>query len=534
MKTFWAVTLLLISIAVLALRVIAGPDTRGEAVNTIRAEKIKAQMYFLSSDALGGRDSGSREGRIAANYIAADFMRLGLKPVGDNGTYFQNFDLVKARLDKENTSLKSTIHGVEKKYQIDHDFFYFYTEGNRSIDTSGPLEFLGYGIDAPEYGYNDFAGASVRGKIVMTLAREPQASDPESKFKGKWDTIHSYFWLKAEQVRKAGALALLIVEPKTPRRPPRVASAPTDVEAGPWPQDALAERLWDIPIFTITPEVANQLLAPSGKTIDSLQDAIDRSLKPKSFEIADVTVSVRKALKDNRIISTRNVVGLLEGSDPKLKDEAAVVSAHYDHVGTQGGRIFHGADDNASGVIAVMDVAEAFVEGNVRPKRSILFIAYEAEERALLGSAYYLQHPIIPLDKTVANLNMDMIGRDEDSATWNTTADQNRNSVNIVGSLYSPDLRRIIERSNAKIGLNLDFKTDGNDPESWFARSDHFWFATKSVPIVLFNTGEHPDYHTENDTWGRIDYPKMEKIVRLIFLTAEELTESAQRPRFTP
>ena len=340
--------------------------------------------------------------------------------------------------------------------------------------------------------------------------------------------------MKAEQVRKAGALALLIVEPKTRRRPPRVASAPTDAEAGPWPQDALAERLWDIPIFTITPEVANQLLAPSGKTIDSLQDAIDRSLKPQSFEIAGVTVSVRKALKDNRIISTRNVVGLLEGSDPKLKDEAAVVSAHYDHVGTQGGHIFHGADDNASGVIAVMDVAEAFVEGNVRPKRSILFIAYEAEERALLGSAYYVQHPIIPLDKTVANLNMDMIGRDEDSPTWNTTADQNRNSVNIVGSLYSPDLRRIIERSNAKIGLNLDFKTDGNDPESWFARSDHFWFATKSVPMVLFNTGEHPDYHTENDTWNRIDYQKMEKIVRLIFLTAEELTESGQRPRFTP
>jgi hypothetical protein len=335
-------------------------------------------------------------------------------------------------------------------------------------------------------------------------------------------------------VRKAGASALLIVKENTPRRPRRVASAPTDSEAGPWTQDALAGSLWDIPIFVITPEVANELLAASGKTIESLQASIDRTLQPQSFEVADVTVSARKALKDIRVIPTRNVVGLLEGSDPKLKDEAVVVSAHYDHVGTQGGRIYHGADDNASGVIAVMDVAEAFVEGNVRPKRSVLFIAYEAEERALLGSGYYIEHPIVPHQKTVANLNMDMIGRDETSATWNTTADQNGNSVNIVGSLYSPDLRRIIERSNQKIGLKLDFKTDGNDPENWFARSDHFWFATKSVPMVLFNTGEHPDYHTENDTWDRIDYPKMEKIVRLIFLTTEQLTDSGPRPAFTP
>lgn len=534
MKNFWILTLLTLCTAWPAFRMIVETDSQGEALNTIRAEKIKAQMYFLAADALGGRDSGSPEGRIVANYIAADFMRLGLKPAGDNGTYFQNFDLVKARLDKENTWLKSSINSVAKTYQIDHDFFYFYTEGDNSIETTGPLEFLGYGINAREYAYDDFAGVNLHGKIAMTLTREPQATDPNSKFKGKWDTIHSYFWLKAERVREAGAAALLIVNEKTPRRPRRVASAPTDSESGPWPQDALAGQLWDIPVFMITPEVANEFLAPSGKTVDSLQEAIDRSLKPQSFEVGGVTVSVRKTLKDNRIIPTRNVVGLLEGSDPQLKDEVVVISAHYDHVGTQGGRIFHGADDNASGVIAVLDVAEAFIQGNVRPKRSVLFIAYEAEERALLGSAYYIQHPIMPLQKTVANLNMDMIGRDEDSATWGTKADQNRNSVNIVGTLYSPDLRRVIEKSNEKIGLNLDFKTDGNDPESWFARSDHFWFATQSVPMVLFNTGEHPDYHTENDTWDRIDYPKMEKIVRLIFLSAAELTDAGPRPRFTP
>ena len=543
MKTFWMCTLILICTVSLALTVIAGPDTPNtsdapdtpsDAAKTIRTDRIKGQMYFLSADALGGRDSGSPQGRIAANYIAADFMRLGLKPVGDNGTYFQNFDLVKGSLDTENTSLKSSIRGVQRTFQIDHDFFYFYTEGNRSMEASGPLEFLGYGVNAPEYGYNDFAGVDLHGKIAMTLDREPQANDPNSKFKGKWDTIHSYFWLKAEQARKAGATALLMVRGKAERRPTRIPSAPTDEEAGPWPHDALATDLWDLPVFEITPEVADELLAPSGKTVESLTESIDRTLQPQSFQVPDVTVSARKALKNNRVIHTRNVVGLLEGSDPNLKDEAAVVSAHYDHVGTQGGRIFHGADDNASGVIAVMDVAEAFVEGHVKPKRSVLFICYEAEERALLGSGYYIEHPIVPLEKTVANINMDMIGRDESSTTWNTTADQNRDSVNIVGSLYSPDLRKMIETQNQKIGLRLDYKTDKNDPEEWFARSDHFWFATKSVPMVLFNTGEHLDYHTENDTWDKIDYPKMEKIVRLIFLTTVDLTTSPQRPGFTP
>jgi peptidase M28-like protein len=534
MKNFWMAAVALICTAPLALSVFAGPDTPGDAANAIRADRMKAQMFFLAADALGGRDSGSHEGRIAANYIATDFMRLGLKPVGDNGTYFQNFDLVKASLDEENTTLKSSIRGVQKTFQINHDFFYFYTEGNRAMDVTGPLEFMGYGINAPEYGYNDFNGVDLHGKIAMTLDREPQAGDPNSKFKGKWDTIHSYFWLKAERARKAGASALLMVRAKAERRPERIPSAPTDFEAGPWTQDALAGDLWDLPVFEITPEVANQLLAPSGKTVESLQQSIDSTLQPQSFEVADATVSVRKALKNYRVIHTRNVVGLLEGSDPTLKEEAVVVSAHYDHVGTQGGRIFHGADDNASGVIAVMDVAEAFVEGKVKPKRSVLFISYEAEERALLGSGYYIEHPIVPLDKTVANLNMDMIGRDESSTTWKTTAEQNRDSVNIVGSLYSPDLRKIIEKSNQKIGLRLDYKTDGDDPENWFARSDHFWFATKSVPMVLFNTGEHLDYHTENDTWDRIDYPKMERIVRLIFLTTADLTDAGQRPRFTP
>ncbi len=493
---------------------------------------IKAEMFFLASDEMAGRDAASPQAEIAANYVASEFMRLGLRPVGNNSTYFQNFDMVIAWLDREKTSLQAQIGGSKKTYEMGHDFFWTRQSANPTTVTA-PVVFAGYGVNAPEYDYNDFAGVNVRGKVVLALSREPQANDPNSRFKGTFDTVHSYNWYKIEQVRKAGAAGLILINDATPRRKMRVASAPTN-NWRPTPEYALAGSFWDIPVFTVTQEVANQFLALSGKTVASAQQAIDSTGRPSSFEIPDLTVTMVKSFKDSRIAKTHNVVGLLEGSDPKLKDEIVVVSGHYDHVGTVGGRIYHGADDNASGTIGTMEIAKAFVRGGVKPKRSVLFMCYDAEERGLLGAFYYVDHPIFPLEKTVANLNMDMIGRDEESANWPTPPDHNRNQVNVVGTLYDPQLRQAIQNADEQIGLKLDFKTDKIDPEGWFSRSDHFCFAIHGVPMVLFNTGEHPDYHTENDTWDKIDYPKMEKIVRLIFLSTEEVADSAQPPKFTP
>jgi Zn-dependent M28 family amino/carboxypeptidase len=241
---------------------------------------------------------------------------------------------------------------------------------------------------------------------------------------------------------------------------------------------------------------------------------------------------MHRAISERRTVQTRNVVGLIEGSDPKLKDEVVIVTGHYDHTGQKAPFVFHGADDNATACAAVMAIAEALRASPTPPRRSVMFLVFEAEEDFLQGAFHYVDHPIVPLDRTVAVLNMDMIGRDEDSATWNTRAEDNRNGVNLVGTLYSPDLRRVIEAQNRSISLNLDFKTDTDDRETWFTRSDHYPFAIRGIPMVLFNTGEHPDYHTANDTWDRINYPKMEKIVRLVYLTARELASVAERPRF--
>jgi hypothetical protein len=506
------------------------------AVDLIRAEVMKAQMYFLASDDLQGRNAGSHEGHIAADYIASEFMRLGLEPVGDASTYFQNFDTVRATIDPANTTLEMRRGGLEKTYTYGHDFDMRWTpETNNPEQVTAGVFFVGYGISAPEYSYDDLQGVDLHGYIALVLAREPQASDPNSRFKGKWDTLYAYPWDKVERLRRAGAAGILIIEPEKPRRPDRIASAPPDyMQPGVRYSHGLLTGLWDLPVFSVTAQTANELLAGTTNTVETLQTEIDRTYKPHSFVIPNSTVTMKKAFTTREIMHMRNVMGLLRGTDPALKDEVVTITGHYDHGGVLGNRIYRGADDNASGTIGVLDCAAAYVGANVRPRRSILFIVFDAEERGLLGSFYYVEHPVVKLDKTVANLNMDMIGRDEETPTWHTTADQNRNSVNIVGTLYDPDLRHAIEAANKEVGLKLDFKTDTDDPEAWFARSDHFGFAEKSVPMVLFNTGEQGDYHTENDTWDRINYPKMEKIIRLVFLSSLQVANDDQRPKFTP
>ncbi len=300
------------------------------------------------------------------------------------------------------------------------------------------------------------------------------------------------------------------------------------------PSIALAGQMWDLPVFTIQREAADRFLAPSGKTVETLQREIDRTLQPGSFDVPQSSACLTKAFNNLETHQGRNVVGLLEGSDPRLKAQTIIVTAHHDHMGEINGHIYHGADDNASGTAAVMRIAQAFVEGNVRPKRSILFMVYDGEERIFLGSYYYMTHPIVPLSETVANLNMDMIGRDENEPNWPVPPNGNANMVNVLGTRYNPGLSDIIAKANRSQDLILDHKMDTVDPDSLWSRSDHFWMATLHIPQVEFQTGLHPDYHTDNDTWQRINYDKFTRIARLVFLTAADLANSGEKVAFLP
>lgn len=516
-------------ISCLSLAAAAQNKGSSGATSLVTQPNLKADIAFLASDDLGGRDAGGPEDHAAADFIASEFMRLGLKPVGDDGTYFQKMRILTGQMDREKVALTAKIAGAEHAYQFGRDFRWV-GQSLRPQSVCAPAVFAGYGIDAPEYGYNDFANIDVKGKVVLVLGREPRADDPHSKFMGTWDTYHAFSRYKLEALRKLGAAGVLLIQERGPGNfKPIPASAPRARSTSLY---ALAGEMWDIPAFSITRAVADELLAPAGKKIDGLQSEIDNSLRPDSFEVPNSSVCLTKAFTDVKEREGRNVVGLLEGSDPKLKSEVVLLTAHHDHMGTVDGHIYHGADDNASGVAGLIETARAFVRGNIHPRRSVLFVAYDGEERIFLGSYYYITHPIVPLKQTVANINLDMIGRDENDPNWPVPPDRNVNMVNVLGTRYNEGLRRIIDTENRAIGLKLDYKMDVVDPDVLWSRSDHFWFATLHIPQVEFQTGLHPDYHTENDTWQRINYPKLTKIVRLVFLATERVANSPKRIEF--
>lgn len=501
------------------------------ATELIREQDIRGDIYFLASDALKGRNSTSPEDRVATEFIASEFLRLSLKPMGDDGTYFQKMPILTGEVDREKTSLHATIAGAEHTFPLGADVTWV-RQSLRPATACGPIVFAGYGIDAPEYDFNDFSGIDVRGKIALILLREPQANDPASKLMGTLDTYHAFQWQKLEELRKRGAAGLILIQDRVPRDvKPIPPTSPRPIGTTAY---ALDSEMWDIPTLLVKREVADQLLAPTGKTADTLQAAIDTSLKSQSFDVPQSSACVDKALAGVETHEGRNVIALLEGSDPRLKAETIILTAHHDHMGESVGHMYYGADDNASGVSGMLSVARALVRGNIRPKRSVLFISYDAEERIFLGSYFYVTHPVVPLEKTIATINLDMIGRDEDDANWPVPADRNRNMVNVLGTRYNPVLRSAIERNNTAEPLKLDYKMDRVDPDSLWSRSDHFWFAALHIPQVEFQTGLHPDYHTDNDTWRRINYPKTTRIARLVFRTIVDVANSDARIPFVP
>lgn len=519
--------------SVLVALLSSAPSQRSprSGADLIRTQDLQSDLFFLSADDLEGRQAGTQGDHVASDYVAAQFMRLGMKPVGDGGTYFQNMSLIYGNLDREHTTLTGTIAGTQQTFAFGRDFSWV-RSSIRNATGCGQIVFAGYGINAPEYGYNDLAGVNVKGKVAMILSREPQANDPNSKFMGTWDTYHAFSWEKLELMRKAGVAGLLIIEGGPGRGTRQTPASSPRARGG--PEIALAGQMWDLPVFSISRSVADKLLGPSGRFTDRLQADIDRTATPNSFDVPQSSACLTKAFTGVETHQGRNVVGLIEGSDPQLREQSILVSAHHDHMGDNSGRIYHGADDNASGTAAVMRIAQAFVEGDVRPKRSILFIVYDGEERIFLGSYYYITHPLVPLDHTVAEFNMDMIGRDQNDPNWPVPADGNTNMVNVLGTRYNPTLSRILDQANRVEGLKLEHDMDVIDPDSLWSRSDHFWMATLHIPQVELQTGLHPDYHTENDTWQRINYLKYTRITRLVFLAVSQLAGSGEKIPFIP
>jgi hypothetical protein len=465
-------------------------------------------VKYLASENMRGRATGSPELEKAAGFIADRFRALGLKPLhGDS--YYQDFEVTTAaRLGSHNSFVYSS-GGHKQTLALQQAFVPLNLSSKGKV--SGRVIFCGYGITAPEYNYDDYAGVDVKGKIVLVLRHEPQEFDDKSVFEGKVLTAHSQISSKATNAKIHGAAGVLIVN---------------DVGAHPDDKDDL-ERFGStegpmnagIEIVQIRAEEASQWLAPSGKSLRHIEAGIDKDLKPESFALPDslklsIDVDIEREVK-----TVHNVGGYLPGDG----DEYVIVGAHYDHLGlggqfslapSQTGTVHPGADDNASGTAGVLELAHWFTQGP-RHKRGILFLTFAGEELGLLGSAYYADHPELPLAKAVAMINMDMIGR------------LRNNKVYIGGTGSGTTLTPLVKELASHDGMDADISE-----KAGYGSSDHTSFTVKQVPVLFFFSGLHADYHKPSDTWDKIDAPAAVKLLDLVAEVMTRLADDPGRPQF--
>ena len=422
------------------------------------------------------------------------------------------------------------------------------------FDVTAPVVFAGYGITAPELGYDDYQGIDVKGKIVLIFDHEPQEDDPKSIFNGTGNTRYATSRVKLLTAQAHGALAVLLVaEPNRKHLTNAERSAKIYVggviRTTPLPLQALNDNELHIPGLTVVDVVAAKLLATAGATPSALQAGIGRDLKPQSRALPDTSVTLHMK-NESRVLGTSwNVAGFLPGSDPSLEAETIMVSAHHDHdgespkagtepdlYGRQPMDIWHGADDNGSGTVGVVELVHAFAANKQKPKRSILFVVFASEERGLLGSYWMAGHPLRPLATTRAMINFDMIGRNEAASPQTdgliTIPPDTTNRLNLIGAFYSPDYDRVVKEENEHVGLVLDDRFDHESALNVFFRSDQFPFVLRDIPAFWWFTGFHPDYHHVTDTADKINYVKMAKILRLAYLTAWHFGDAEVEPSF--
>src|SRR5215204_2432587 len=521
-------------------------STRAPASDVITIPKMRADLEFLAGDALRGRLTDTPENAIALEWVAARFKWLGLKPMGANGTYFLPYGLAIGSLGSGTNELTVARGGSETRYGLTTGFYPH--RYSASATATGDLVFAHFGIVAEPLGYDDLRG-DVRGKVLLLLDHEPGENDSASVFEGIVTSEYTNPLKKALAAQARGAAAVLFVTDVQNHQ-----SAPTFEAASRayWPAQpprllpytlaTWADKL-TIPVGQISVALADSLVRGAGKPLADLAKAAESARGNPPVAIPGVRVTVTSSVV-RRTVPVRNVLAAIEGSDPTLRNEWVVIAAHPDHNGAVGDTIYHGADDNASGAVALLAIAEAYAKAAAvgqRPRRSVLFASFNSEERGpLMGSWGYTEAPAVPLERTVAMINMDMIGRNEEvpengGARFRglpvQTGESNKNSVTMLGSSRS-SLTAKEERANARYGLTLKKNYD-NNASQLLRRSDSWPFLQHGVPAIWFHNGLHPDYHLTSDTADRINYEKMERIAKLVHQLSWDLAQASGRPTLT-
>ncbi len=450
---------------------------------SVSAEDLREYVTFLASDSLKGRKPGSPEMMTAANFIRDHFRKSGLTMAGEDG--FQWFEIVTdVELGTQNDISFEGFHAVLKKEFIPLSF-------SSAATVNAPLVFAGYGfdIDTDSLKWNDFSGVEVKGRWIMVFRADPDLDNPDSRF-----IPYSDIRSKALTAKDHGAAGILLVTPagleKEDKLMPLVVEN-TEVTAG-------------IPVFSITRELANKMLKKSGVTLDSLERALVGGKKPRSFETGLMVNAVADVVQKRE--RTANVVAILQGSDPVLKQECLVIGGHYDHLGFGGtgsgsrmpdtNAIHNGADDNASGTAMVMALAKHFGGQKGGLKRTLIFVAFSSEEIGLLGSKYFVNHPPVGIKEIKTMFNFDMVGR----------FDKEKNSISVSGTGTSAEGDSILKIVETGLPFKVVHAPDGYGP------SDHAAFYSSNIPVFYFNTGVHTDYHTPFDDTEKLDFASEKQI----------------------
>ncbi|MDC1451965.1 M28 family peptidase [Vicingaceae bacterium] len=464
---------------------------------TITAGELKEHLYIIASDKFEGRETGKKGQKMAMDYLIQNFKSYGIKPL-ENQEFTQTFNLV------EQTTKNVTLAIGNKKYTVLKDFSI-----SPSIIVKQELEneivFVGYGIE--EEGYNNYTGLNVKGKAVFIMEGVPK----KRKIVGEWSVKK-----RIELAKEKGAILVMYNSSKL--------------------KDNLIkhEHYYSKPKLVLKDDIdKNEIIVLATTTVLTEEMAkqagmkwkkVVKGMKEKGGQTLKFTLSIDKPTE---YLTSENILAFIPGTEKP--DELIILTAHYDHIGKEGDVVFNGADDDGTGTVTMLEIAQAFqqaVVDSIGPKRSILIMPVSGEEKGLLGSKYYSNHPIFPLENTVANLNVDMIGRYDENHS------EEDNYIYLIGSdKLSSELHDVSKKVNelyTKIELDYTFN-DENDPNRFYYRSDHYNFAKNNVPVIFYFSGVHEDYHKETDTVEKIDYEKTARVARLVFLTAWELANREGR-----
>lgn len=489
---------------------------KASAIQSITAKDLSDYLHIVASDSMEGRATGERGQKKTATYLAAKFKEFGLLPAvqtASGKSYFQEFTLVEKKWGE-------VYMKVDKQNKVFLKDFYAYGDVCLPEETSMKIVCAGYGIESAKY--NDYANLNVANKGVIIFTGEP-FKDSISLVSGtKQQSSWANDWrAKSELAYKKGAKAVYIIVGTTNKDfEAKLANLKEHLNA---PTMAFSHKKKASAFFVPISLAAEMLRSTSA---DLLEYKKTRSSSDHSYPFKSAKV-LAKAGVTERVVNTENVLGIIEGS--KYPEEIVVLTAHYDHLGIENGKICYGADDDGSGTVALLEIAQAFMQAKndgFGPARTILFMPVTGEERGLMGSEYYTDKPVFPLKNTVVDLNIDMIGR-VDAAHIN-----NEEYVYIIGSnRLSSELHTISENANtSSVNIQLDYTYNSfDDPNRFYYRSDHYNFAKNNIPVIFYFSGVHEDYHKPTDTVDKIRFDKMTKITQLVFATAWEVANMEHR-----